>query len=84
MSYQRSKREQEEFDRTPFPFEYPLPPSQFPIGARVLVDGRDEALVKDQHYNGCTSQLSPHYHVSFVEGDENVRVPWGSVGVDRK
>ncbi len=82
--YQFSKREQKERDSWPFPFDNPLSPSQFPIGARVLVDGRDEAIVKDQHWNGCSSQHSRHYHVSFVEGDENVRVPWDSVGVDRK
>lgn len=55
----------------------------FPIGARVLVDGRDEAIVKYAYPMGSTSHRHPHYKVDFVDGDKDVAVPFAHVGVDR-
>ena len=54
----------------------------FPIGARVCVDGRDEAIVKQVFANGSWAFLWPHYKVDFVDGDENVAVTMNRVGVD--
>lgn len=56
----------------------------FPCGARVLVDGRDEAIVAQAFPQGSTSYLFAHYVVHFVNGDRNVAVAWARVGVDRK
>ncbi len=58
----------------------------FPIGARVLVDGRDEAIVAQVFPEGSTSLLAPHYCVRFVGGPahEQVKVSMNRVGVDRK
>ncbi len=33
----------------------------FPVGARVLVDGRDPAIVKQAFPEGSSSYLFPHY-----------------------
>lgn len=56
----------------------------FPIGARVLVDGRDEAIVKQAFPEGSTSFLFPHYKLNFVGGDKNVAVSMKRVGVERR
>ena len=56
----------------------------FPIGARVLVDGRDEAIVKQVFPKGSSSFLWPHYKLDFVGGDKNVAVNLARVGVTRK
>lgn len=56
----------------------------FPSGARVLVDGRDEAIVKQAFPEGSTSFLFPHYKLDIVNGDKNVAVNMKRVGVDRK
>lgn len=59
-------------------------PSGFPVGARVLVDGRDEARVTAHYPLGSSSFLFPHYKVDFTDGDQNVAVNVSRVGVDRK
>jgi hypothetical protein len=56
----------------------------FPHGARVLVDGRDEAIVKQAFPQGSTSYMFPHYKLDIVDGDKNVAVAMNRVGVDRK
>jgi hypothetical protein len=52
----------------------------FPIAARVLVDGRDEAIVKAHFPKGSSSFLFPHYKVDFVKGDSNVAVNESRIG----
>jgi hypothetical protein len=56
----------------------------FPVGAKVLVDGRDEAIVKQVFPLGSSSFMWPHYKLDFVDGDRNVVVALSRVGVDRK
>jgi hypothetical protein len=56
----------------------------FFVGARVLVDGRDEAIVMQAFPDGSSSFLFPHYKVHFVGGDRNVAVAIDRVDVDRK
>jgi hypothetical protein len=58
-------------------------PPVFPCGARVLVDGRDEAVVKQAFPNGSSSFLFAHYKVDIVGGDRNVAVGIDRVGVER-
>lgn len=58
--------------------------SQFPPGARVLVDGRDEAIVRECFPEGSSSYAFPHYKVNMVGGDQNIAVPIERVGIDRK
>lgn len=57
----------------------------FPIGARVLVDGRDEAIVRAAFTSpvGSSSHPWPHYKLDFVDGDKNVTVHVSRVGVER-
>lgn len=55
----------------------------FPVGARVLVDGRDEVLVSQFFPEGSSSFMWPHYKVNFVGGDKNVMVSVNRVGVTR-
>ena len=55
----------------------------FPPGARVYVDGRDVAIVKQAFPEGSSSYLFPHYKVDFVGGDRNVAVAIGRVGVKK-
>ena len=52
------------------------PTKPFPPGARVLIDDRDEAIVR-QH-------LFPYYKVDFVDGDKNVAVRADRVGTAEK
>ena len=59
-------------------------PKGFPIGARILIDGRDEAIVRDYFPVGSSSYLWPHYMVRFVGGDDNVCVSVKRVGVTRR
>lgn len=56
----------------------------FPIGARVLVDGRDEAIVRQVFPKGSTSYLFPHYKLDIIRGDKNVAVSMKRVGVRRR
>ena len=56
----------------------------FPCGARVLIDGRDEAIVKQAFPKGSSSFLFPHYKVDIVGGDKNVAVAMKRIGVGRK
>ena len=55
--------------------------SIFPCGARVLIDGRDQAFVRGAFPEGSTSHLAPHYKVDFIGGDKNVAVAVARVGV---
>lgn len=55
----------------------------FPIGARILVDGRDEAIVKQFFPKGSSLFLFPHYKLDFIGGDRNVVVSPQRVGVER-
>lgn len=56
----------------------------FPVGARVLVDGRDEARIRACWPHGSHMQLGPHYSLDFIDGDKNVRVHYSRIGVGRK
>jgi len=53
----------------------------FPYGSKVLVDGRDLAVVKQAFPEGSTSYLWPHYKLDFQGGDKNVAVSMKRVGV---
>ena len=55
--------------------------SDFPIGAVVLIDGRDRAKVRAVFPEGSTSYAFPHYKVDIVRGDKNVAVALKHVGV---
>ena len=55
----------------------------FPSGAKVFVDGRDLAIVRQAFPEGSSSYFSPHYKVDFVGGDRNVAVAMPRVGVKR-
>jgi len=56
----------------------------FPPGARVLIDGRDEARVKQAFPEGSSSYLFPHYKLDIIDGDTNVAVHMSRVGVERR
>ena len=55
----------------------------FPPGARVLVDGRDEVIVRQFFPTGSTGHMFPHYIVSFIGGDRNVAISVKRIGVER-
>jgi hypothetical protein len=55
----------------------------FPSGARVLIDGRGEAIVRQAFPEGSTSYLFPHYKVDIIKGDTNVAIRWDRIGVRR-
>jgi hypothetical protein len=57
--------------------------TSFPSGARVLIDGRDEAIVRQAFPEGSSSYLFPHYKLDIVGGDKNVAVAMKRIGVDR-
>ncbi len=59
-------------------------PVAFPVGAVVLVDGRDRARVAQAFPEGSSSNYGPHYKLDFEGGDRNVSVAWSRVGVVRK
>jgi hypothetical protein len=50
----------------------------------VLVDGTDEAIVKQAFPEGSTSYLFPHYKVDMVEGDRNIAVAMSRVGIEKR
>lgn len=56
----------------------------FPIGARVLVDGHDLAVVAQRFPEGSSSFMFPHYKLHFIGGDQNVAVHMKRVGVVRR
>ena len=56
----------------------------FPVGALILVDGRQEARVAQVFPEGSSSFMFPHYKVHFVGGDRNVAIAMRRVGVERK
>jgi hypothetical protein len=65
--------------------ELPMPSGNvFPRGARVFIDGRDIALVKEAYPRGSSSFLFAHYKLDIIDGDQNVAVAWSRVGVTRK
>jgi hypothetical protein len=51
----------------------------FPSGAKVYVDGRDIATVRQAFPEGSTSYAFPHYKVDIFGGDRNVTVRWDRV-----
>jgi hypothetical protein len=53
----------------------------FPVGATVLVDGRDRVRVTQVFPEGSTFFLYPHYVVDFQGGDKGVKVLASRVGV---
>jgi hypothetical protein len=56
----------------------------FPIGSKVLIDGRYKAVVRACFPEGSTSFLFPHYKVDMVGGDKNVAVSMNRIGVVQK
>jgi hypothetical protein len=59
--------------------------STFPVGACVLVDGRDEAIVSQVFPEGSSSFMFPHYRVRLVGGGpEQVAVKMDRISVERK
>lgn len=55
--------------------------SVFPVGARVLVDGKYQARVLQAFPEGSSSYLFPHYKLDIVGGDKNVAMAMKRVGV---
>ena len=55
----------------------------FPIGAKVLIDGRDVATVRGYFPEGSSSYLYPHYKVDVQGGDRGMVVQIKRVGVKR-
>lgn len=55
--------------------------SIFPVGAVVLIDGRERAKVCAAFPEGSTSYSFPHYKVDIVNGDQNVAVALNRVSV---
>jgi hypothetical protein len=55
--------------------------SIFPVGARVLVDGKYQARVLQAFPEGSSSYLFPHYKLDIVGGDKNVAMAMKRVGV---
>jgi DNA polymerase III sliding clamp (beta) subunit (PCNA family) len=70
--------------KRPSPKKASKPRHVFPIGAKVLVDGQDEAIVRQAFPEGSHSLLGPHYVVRIVDGGEIQKVPMSRVGVERK
>lgn len=60
---------------------HPTCEAVFPAGAHVLVDGRDEAIVKQAFPVGSSSFAFPHYKLDFVGGDGNVAMSMKRVGI---
>jgi len=58
----------------------------FPVGARVLVDGRNEAIVLQAFPSGSTSFLFPHYQLKYpgAPPGETFVVATSRVGVERR
>lgn len=56
----------------------------FPVGARVLVDGRDSAIVRGYFPEGSSSYMFAHYKVDVQHGDKNMAVHVRRIGVKRK
>jgi hypothetical protein len=54
----------------------------FPVGAKVFVDGKDKAVVKQYFPEGSSSFLFPHYKLDYVDGDKNVAVNSKRVSVN--
>lgn len=55
--------------------------NQFQAGAKVYVDGKHAAVVRDAYPKGSASYMFPHYRVDYCGGDRNVAVAWDRVGV---
>lgn len=56
----------------------------FPPGARVYLDGVDEAIIRAVFPEGSMSFAFPHYRVDVVEGDRFVVIRLDRVTVERK
>jgi hypothetical protein len=56
----------------------------FPPGARVYLDGVDEAIVRAVFPRGSLSFAFPHYRVDIVNGDRFVAIRLNRVRVERK
>lgn len=55
----------------------------FRSGARVFVDGKSQAIVRQAFPKGSTSHLFAHYKVDLIGGDTNVAIAMDRVGVER-
>lgn len=53
----------------------------FPVGAHVLVDGRDHGRVSQAFPQGLSSFQFARYKIDFKGGDKNVAVSMSRVGV---
>jgi hypothetical protein len=53
----------------------------FPVGAKVMIDGRHPAIVRAVYPEGSTSFLFAHYKLDVVNGDRNVAVAMKRIGV---
>jgi 3D (Asp-Asp-Asp) domain-containing protein len=71
------------FNKHAKPLVFDLP-SVFPVGARVLVDGIEEAIVKQAFPEGSTSYGFPHYVLKHVGDGEQFVVQFKRVGVARR
>lgn len=56
----------------------------FPPGAKVYINGRVLAKVREAFPEGSTSYSHPHYKVDIQGGERNVAVPFDQVGVTLK
>lgn len=56
------------------PLEVGMTKAEYKHGDRVLIDGKDEAVVKQHFPGGSTSHAFPHVKVDLVGGDTNVAV----------
>ncbi len=54
----------------------------FPPGARVLIEGRHEAIVRQYFHDGSHALRAAHYKVDFIDGDRNVCVHVNRVSVE--
>jgi hypothetical protein len=55
----------------------------FPNGARIYIDGKQEAIVKQAFLEGSSSFMFPHYKVDIVDGDKNVAIHAQRCSVDK-
>ena len=59
--------------------------STFPVGARVYIDGRDEAIVAQVFPKGSTSLAFPHYCVRFAGASRaQLKVGMSRIGIVRR
>lgn len=58
-------------------------PDMFKFGARVYIDGQDEAIIQSAWPEGTYFHPWPHYKVNFINGDKNVVVNITRVGAEK-